>query len=223
LRDLLPPGFIGVALLDTADAGLIEGAEMPHPFDSPEGVQRLRAWLTTADEGEYSYAHSATAAMPFLSEPGREELLGLAMKHPDIGVQIETAWAAAKLGQEEGLHRLAAFCRNINHSHTARRYLGELGREDLVPSEAKDADFEALASISTVMEWTNAKAVSEDQAKSITSFLLPNQGMGTGWLAKPEATRNGLWARLSKVTWTRVLSMVTVAETSRRLRKSFLA
>ena len=80
-----------------------------------------------------------------------------------------------------------------------------------------------LASISTVMEWTNAKAVSEDQAKSITSFLLPNQGMGTGWLANPEATRNGLWARLSKVTWTRASSMVTVAETSRRLRKSFLA
>ena len=80
-----------------------------------------------------------------------------------------------------------------------------------------------LASISTVMEWTNAKAISEDQAKSITNFLLPNQGMGTGWLASPEATKNGLWARLSKVTWTRVLSMVTVAETSRRLRKSFLA
>src|ERR1035437_1641115 len=81
----------------------------------------------------------------------------------------------------------------------------------------------ALASISTVMEWTNAKAVSEDQAKSISSFLLPNQGMGTGWLASPEATRNGLWACLSKVTWTRASSMVTVAETSRRLRKSFLA
>jgi hypothetical protein len=80
-----------------------------------------------------------------------------------------------------------------------------------------------LASISTVMEWTNAKAVSEDQAKSITSFLLPNQGMGTGGLASPEATRNGLWARLSKVTWTRASSMVRVAETSRRLRKSFLA
>ena len=89
--------------------------------------------------------------------------------------------------------------------------------------EGSQALLIVLASISTVMEWTNAKAVSEDQAKSITSFLLPNQGMGTGWLAKPEATRNGLWARLSKVTWTRVLSMVTVAETSRRLRKSFLA
>src|ERR1035437_1299202 len=37
--------------------------------------------------------------------------------------------------------------------------------------------------------------------------------MRTGWLDSPEAIRNGLWARLSKVTWTRVLSMVTVAET----------
>src|ERR1035437_5830865 len=60
-------------------------------------------------------------------------------------------------------------------------------------------EMEQLASISTVMEWTNAKAVSEDQAKSISSFLLLNQGMGTGWLASPEATRNGLWACLSKV------------------------
>jgi hypothetical protein len=145
LRDPLPPAFIGVSLLDAANACLIEGAEMPHPFDSREGIQRLRVWLTNADEAEHSYAHSATAALPFLSDPGRDELLSLAMKHPDTGVQIEAAWAAAKLGRKEGLRRLAEVCGDFKHAQVAKRYLSELGREDLIPPEANDPNFAALA------------------------------------------------------------------------------
>ena len=145
LRDPLPPDFIGVSLLDAANACLIEGAEMPHPFDTSEGIRRLRTWLTNADEAEYSYAHSATAALPFLSHPDRDELLSLAMKHPETGVQLEAAWAAAKLGHQEGLCRLAKACRDFKHAATAKRYLRELGRENVIPPEANDPGFEALA------------------------------------------------------------------------------
>jgi hypothetical protein len=124
---------------------MIEGDKMPHPFDTPQGIQRLRAWLINADESEYSHAHSATAAIPFINDPNREELLGLAMEHPDAEVQIEAAWAAGKLGCEEGLRRLPDFCRDFKHAQIAKQYLSELGREDLIPSEAKDPSFEALA------------------------------------------------------------------------------
>lgn len=77
LRDPLPPDFIGVSLLDAANACLIEGGEIEHPSDSSEGKQRLRAWLTNTDPSECSYAHSATAALPFISYPERNKLLNL--------------------------------------------------------------------------------------------------------------------------------------------------
>ena len=57
----------------------------------------------------------------------------------------------------------------------------------------------------------------------MTSRLSPNQGMGVGLSASPEETKNGLWARLSNFTITSCLSTVTVADTSSRLRKIFLA
>lgn len=145
LRDPLPEAFIGVALLDAANSCLIEGEEMAHPFDTAEGKERLRSLLTNEDSNTYSYAHSATAALPFISNPERDELLTAALQHPDIGVQIAAAWAAARLGREEGLRKLAAYCRDFKRAQTAKRYLRELGREDVIPSEANDPSFEALA------------------------------------------------------------------------------
>jgi len=50
----------------------------------------------------------------------------------------------------------------------------------------------SLASISTVLERANAKLGAGCQANRTTSFLLPNQGMGVGFSASPEATRYGL-------------------------------
>lgn len=145
LSNPLPPDFIGVSLLDAANACLIEGGEMLHPFDTAEGKQRLRAWLASCDASESSYAHSATASLPFVSNPDRDELLDLAMKHPEAGVQIEAAWAAAKLGREEGLRRLADYCRDFKHAQSAKRYLSELKREDIIPASANEPGFEALA------------------------------------------------------------------------------
>jgi hypothetical protein len=145
LRDPLPPDFIGVSLLDAANACLIEGGAMVHPFDTAEGRQRLRGWLENSDAAESSYAHSATASLPFVSNPDRDELLNLAMRHPDAGVQIEAAWAAAKLGREDGLQRLADYCRDFKHAQSAKRYLSELKREDKIPAVANEPGFEALA------------------------------------------------------------------------------
>lgn len=62
----------------------------------------------------------------------------MAMKHPDAGVQIEAVWVAAKLGREAGLRQLAEFRREFKHAHTAKRYLSELGREDVIPAVAKE-------------------------------------------------------------------------------------
>ena len=145
LRTPLPSGFLAVALLDCANAYAIGGAEGHHPFDSAAGKQKLRAWLSNADRDEFSYAHSATASLPFISNPERDQLLALAMDHPDTNVQLEAAWASAKLGSEAGLKVLVRYSRDPKHSSIACRYLSELGHEDAIPEETRDPDFAAMA------------------------------------------------------------------------------
>ena len=187
LGDPLPPGFIGVSLLDAANACLIEGVEMPHPFDSAEGMQRLRAWLTNAEEAEHSYAHSATAALPFLSHPDRDELLSLAMRHPDTDVQLEAAWAAGKLGREEGPRQLAEACRDLKHAQAAKHYLRELGREDAIPPEANDPSFDALAEFSRWLAHPNELGRTPDHLEIVDHRKLawpPERELKPFWLIK---------------------------------------
>ena len=155
LSDPLPPGFIAVGLLDSANREAIEERLDQHPFDTEQGIAQLKAWLTSRDPDEFSYAHSATAALPFLSESARSELLGLAREHADTGVCIEAAWASAKLGQGIGLQMLHDYCLNLNHSSTAIRYLTELGREDVVPPEAQEPEFQAKADFANWLSHPN--------------------------------------------------------------------
>lgn len=145
LSDPLPSGFLGVALLDSANAAAIVGELERHPFDSAAGRAQLRRWLEDRDPEQFSYAHSATAALPFIRNPTRDQLLALAMDHVDAGVQMEAAWAAGRLGREAGLKVLARFCLDVNHSDVAQRYLAELGREDFIPAEAQEPAFRARA------------------------------------------------------------------------------
>lgn len=145
LSDPLPPEFIAVALVDSANAAAREGELERHPFDSAAGWKQLQSWLEDRDPDHFSYAHSATATLPFMTNPPRDQLLALAMDHADAGVQMEAAWAAGKLGREAGLKFLARFCLDTNHSDVARQYLTELGRDDLIPAEANEPGFKAKA------------------------------------------------------------------------------
>ena len=155
LAEPLPQGFLAVALLDSANNYAIHVPCAVHPFDSAEGRQRLRAWFTSRDEDEYSYAHSAAASIPFISGPEREQLLALALDHPSVDVQLEAAWASAKLGSEAGLKVLARYCLDPNYSERARQYLSEIGREDAIPHVALDPDFRAKATFANWLAHPN--------------------------------------------------------------------
>ncbi|MBS0204594.1 MAG: hypothetical protein JSS49_16950 [Planctomycetes bacterium] len=146
----LPDGFVSVALLDWVNRLCRDRVIKEHPFNTPEGITKLRDWLSSEDEDEFSYAHAASASLPFITDPPRTELLALAMDHPDLGVQMEGAWASAVLGDESGIEFLARLCRERDHAITARTYLQELKRLDAVPEEANDPDFIAL---SEMCEW----------------------------------------------------------------------
>jgi hypothetical protein len=85
LSDPLPSDFLAVSLLDSANAAKRDGAQFTHPFDSAAGKQQLERWLTDGDEEHFSYAVSATGALPYISSPERDGLLALAFDHPRKG------------------------------------------------------------------------------------------------------------------------------------------
>ena len=146
----LPDGFARVAYLDWTNRLTRKAAITKHPFNTPAGIEILRAWLISRDDDDFSFAHSATAAIPFLSEPARAELLVLAQNHPDIEVRMEAAWAAARRGNAAGREFLVRQCLDFKTSMAARNFLIELDAEKSIPPEANAPEFHALAKM---CEW----------------------------------------------------------------------
>ncbi len=167
LSDPLPTGFMAIGLLDCATGVAINGEFDHHPFDSPAGTEMLREWLEDPDAEKFSYAHSATAALPFISDPPRDQLLAIAMNHSDPGVRMEAAWAAAELGREDGLEMLVGFCLDVNHSDAAQRYLEELDRTDLIPDQAQGEAFQAKAEFSGWLSHPNELGQAPDKLEIV--------------------------------------------------------
>lgn len=136
LSQHLPTGFAAVSFLDWANQQRIEGKISTHPFDHAQGIALLRGYLQDEDPERASYAVSATAALPFLSDSAA--LLELASAHRDESVRIEAAWALAKQGREEGIHQLASYCEDWRTRADASDYLRELERPDAIPEAVRD-------------------------------------------------------------------------------------
>jgi hypothetical protein len=145
LRSPLPKGFLAIAYLDFANGFAINGKLKNHPFDSPEGILRLKEWLLNNDNRYYSYAISVVSALPFIALESRDELLLIAKAHQDVSVKIETAWAMAKTGDIEGRKQLQNWCLDVKYSRRACSYLEELGHKDEIPESCLDPDFKAIA------------------------------------------------------------------------------
>jgi len=147
LGQYLPAQFAGISYLDMCNRLAVEGKLSKHPFDSEPGFQLLRKLLQSQDRDEFSYAVSATAALPFINSRYQAELLKLASEHPDIDVRIESAWAGAKLGDDQSLQGLVELAKDYRYGNKPMLYLKELGKESLAPAETKQADFQALAEL----------------------------------------------------------------------------
>jgi hypothetical protein len=163
LRDPLPVGFIRVAYLDMANGLAISGTLDRHPYESPAGRTQLETWLRDPNEEHFSFAHSATAALPFIDATWREGLLLAAGEHPSPSVRMEAAWAQAKSGDPAGLDKLAEYCRDPHCSHTAQRYLTELGHAARIPEEARHPDFLSIAEMAHWLAHPNEFGRAPDQ------------------------------------------------------------
>jgi hypothetical protein len=148
LREQLPPGFLAKALLDMANTLAREHGVAFHPFDSTQGRELLRAFLTDKDPEHFSYAHSATASLPFLPDSG--EFLALAQEHPDVVVRMEAAWAAAWRGDALALARLQEWSKDPKTRGRAVIYLKELGSQ---PAPVKEEERPLLDAMTEMSQW----------------------------------------------------------------------
>ncbi len=146
----LPTGFTRVAFLDMANTLAFSGAIKTHPFDTDEGKVSLQAYLQSDVS---SYAHSATAALPFIKHA--EALLQFSDNHKDVWVRLESAWARAKLGQAAGVEALARAALDVHQSSRAIRYMEELKLDEHIPMDARGLDFSALAKMSEWLQHPN--------------------------------------------------------------------
>ena len=182
LSNPLPKAFLAVSLLDAANRFFLAGGKAQHPFDSDQGIEMLGLWLQDTDPKSFSYAVSATAALPFIKHQKRAALFQIAYSHLDPEVQLEAAWASAKLHNQDGLKKLTELCKSVNYSVRAKAYLKELGAEDGVPAEAKTPDFQAMAEFAQWLAHPNELGRFPDELE-----ILRSAGIYVG---RPMAKRN---------------------------------
>ncbi len=147
LRDPLPRGFIAVAFLDWCNAMCLAEKVEKHPFDSPGGFAMLKNFLADPHPVRASFAQSAAASLPFLSTTLRNDLMVLALDHNAAEVQMEGAWASAKLGSSGGITILSRLCLDPVHGKQAIQYLKELELEEAIPKEAQNGNYLAQAEL----------------------------------------------------------------------------
>ena len=150
-----PANFTGIQLLDAANSLFLDGWQGAHPFDSPQGAACLRGWLQEHDDAKSSYAHCAALGAAFIHTSERQQLIALAMKHPDNEVRMEAAWADVHTGGNEGLELLKQACLRVHDSRRARDYLEELDHEKDIPSSALEPAFAAQADMSRWLQHPN--------------------------------------------------------------------
>ncbi|HLP85820.1 MAG TPA: HEAT repeat domain-containing protein, partial [Phycisphaerales bacterium] len=114
------------------------------------GEAMLTKFLSSRRADHESYAVSACAAIPFLATVRRKRLLAVARKHKSPDVQMEAAWAGAKVGDKQAIDFLCERCLDRGSSLRAQHYLSELGHKRLIPKAVKSRDFFALA---TMCDW----------------------------------------------------------------------
>ncbi|HYO67290.1 MAG TPA: hypothetical protein VEU33_14535 [Archangium sp.] len=150
LREPLPPGSIAVALLDMANTLAREHGVTSHPFDTAQGRELLRAFLTDEDPDHFSYAHSAAASLPFLTDS--REFFTLAQEHADVAVRMEAAWAAAWGGDALAVARLQDWSRDPKTRKRAVTYLKELGHPPAPLPKEERLRLDAMAEMSDWLE-----------------------------------------------------------------------
>jgi|GEM_PF-6226006 len=171
LNGFLPTDFLGVSYLDFCNQLLITNKLKTHPYNTDNGKTQLLELVQSSGE-DYSYAVSATTAVPFIDEVFAKELLSKASKNNSIEVKIEAAWAGTKLGLGNHQNDLIEFTKDYRYNSRASEYLRELNLENLIPDEAKSDDFIALSEMCNWLSHPNEFGSYPDRAEVFDNRVL---------------------------------------------------
>lgn len=180
VRAPLPDERIARQLLSSANQMMLTEELTEHPFDTPAGYKQLEIWLTQpeAHSAAEDYDVStplidATVALAFVKSEDRERLLRIALQSPDKKIQLEAAWAAAKAEYKFGLDALVELCKDLHYSATAKDYLEEIEKADLIPAEALEPNFAAKAEFSQWLQHPNELAEIPEELEIVDQRELP--------------------------------------------------
>jgi hypothetical protein len=171
LNGFLPSNFLGVSFLDYCNQLLISDKIKFHPYNTDNGKEQLLKMVQTKGD-DYSYAVSATTAVPFLDETLAKNLLSKASENNNVEVKIEAAWAGTKLGLENHRNDLVEFTKDFRYSSRASEYLKELNFENLIPAESKSDDFVALSEMCNWLSHPNEFGSYPDSAEILDNRVL---------------------------------------------------
>lgn len=166
LRANPPSRMLAFQLLEVANGDVFRsGDPRIHPFNSPWGAEFLSYWLNglcsatpdpkvVAELREYESSlnqedllmRPLVGTLRYVSPEIREQLLPVAMRHPDPEIQIYAAAIAAEFGNEAGWKLLQYYALDLQYGAEAFSWFRELRREDLLPLAARNSEFRLKAS-----------------------------------------------------------------------------
>ena len=168
LRANPPSRMLAFELLEVANGDFYRSGDPTiHPFNSPWGAEFLSYWLNglcsaTPDpnvvaelrESESSLncgdlMRPLVGTLRYVSPEIREQLLPVAMRHPDPEIQITAAAIAARFGKEAGWKLLQHYALDPQYGEEAFYWFRLLRREDLLPPAARNSEFRLKASCVT--------------------------------------------------------------------------
>lgn len=161
----IPSGFLGISFLDMCNSIAIRTNTFKHPFNSAKGFAFLQQIAESTEANHESYIVSATASIPFLDREYQDKLLQSVSKHTNVDVQIEAAWAGAKMGNTQSVDKLVDFAKDYRYHSKAVTYLNELSLKSLIPDEIQIPDFQALSEMSSWLSHPNEFGAYPDQAE----------------------------------------------------------
>lgn len=180
VRAPLPDERIARQLLSSANQMMLTEELTEHPFDTPAGHKQLEIWLTqpetlsaAKDYDDSTPLIDATVALAFVKSEDRERLLRIALQSPNKKIQLEAAWAAAKAEYQFGLDALVELCKDLHYSATAKDYLEEIEKADLIPAEALEPNFAAKAEFSQWLQHPNELAEIPEELEIVDQRELP--------------------------------------------------
>lgn len=148
----LPPGRACLAFLKLCDHIAETRQLAPHAFNGPMGMEKLKSYLHPQSNRPLEFARSAVHSATLLEPAHREILLTLANQHPDPSIAFLTCVTRASLGDQQEMKSLVQRCHDVHRSYETQLKLQEIGMESLIPAEARQPEFLALAQTSQWLE-----------------------------------------------------------------------